>query len=260
MRFGEFGTFGFQAFFTRGTLFFEIFDFAIRVFDTRLDFGDVRFGIGLLLVETFDFGLPLRDVRLEHVDFGIHAFKAATEGVHAVCGLQTFVRKLTGLRTQVIDLIAHDLERFAFTFQKRIQLVHVVFATENGNFFFETSLFFREFLRLLFAAFNFALRLVVRGLEARHGIAQADDIVVQVVEGNRRGLHFAFQIAVSVLVFANGKFLFFNLCLEFGRLRLRRFHFVVHALGRRIQRGQAFLVIFKLVQTDRQIEFAEARI
>ena len=260
MRFGEFRTFGFQAFFARGTLFFEIFDFAIRVFDARLDFGDVCFSIGLLLVEAFDFGLPLRDVRLEHVDFGIHAFKTATERVHAVRRLQAFVRKFTGLRTQVIDLVAHDLERFAFTFQKRIQLVHVVFATENGNFFFEAGLFFGEFLRLLFAAFDFALSLFVRGFQRRNGITQTDDVVVQVVEGNRRGLHFAFQITVGVFVFANGKLLFFNLRLQFSRLRLGRFHFVVHALGRRIQRGQAFLVILKLVQTDRQIKFAEARI
>ena len=181
MRFGEFGTFSFQAFFARGALFFEIFDFAIRVLDARLDFGDVRFGIGLLLVETFNFGLPLRDVRLEHVDFGVHAFEASAEGVHTVCGLQAFVRKFTGLRTQVIDLVAHDLERFAFAFQKRIQLVHVVFATENGNFFFEASLFFGEFLRFLFAAFDFALSLFVRRFKGRHGIAQTHDVVVQVV-------------------------------------------------------------------------------
>ena len=134
-----------------------------------------------MLVETFDFGLPLRDVRLEHVDFGVHAFKAPAEGVHAVCGLQTSIRKFTGLRTQVIDLVAHDLQRFAFTFQKRIQLVHVVFATENGNFFFEASFFFGEFLRLLFAAFDFALSLFVRRFKGCHGIAQTHDVVVQVV-------------------------------------------------------------------------------
>ena len=35
---------------------------------------------------------------------------------------------------------------------------------------------------------------------------------------------------------------------------------MVHALGRRIERGQTFLVILKLVETDGQIQFAEARI
>ena len=164
MRFGEFCAFGFQAFFTRGALFFEILDFAIRVFDARLDFGDARFGFGLLLVEAFNFGLPLRDVRLEHVDFGVHAFETPTEGVHAVRRLQALVRKFTGLRTQIIDLVAHDLQRFAFAFQKRVELVHVVFATENGNLFFEACLFLRKFLNLQFAALNFALSLLVRRL------------------------------------------------------------------------------------------------
>ena len=134
-----------------------------------------------MLVETFNFGLPFCDVRLEHVDFGIHAFKAPAERVHAVRRLQAFVRKFTGLRTQVINLVAHDLERFAFAFQKRIQLVHVVFATENGNFFFEASLFFGEFLRFLFAAFDFALSLFVRRFKGGHGIAQTHNVVVQVI-------------------------------------------------------------------------------
>ena len=244
----------------RASSFFSSCNFCTALVDTPADIVDSRHGLVLLPGDGLQFGIPFFDVAAEPVRFGVHAFKTSLQGIQPVGRLHAFVRKFAGLTTKVIKPVAHHLERFAFAFQQGVHLVNIAIAAEDRILFFQAGLFGFQIGNLVTANLDFAAGLLVHAFQGRDGVAQAHNVVVQVVERDGRVLHLAFQIAEGVFVFANGEFLLVNLRLEFRALRFRGLHLVVHAAARRIERREAFLVVLELVETHGQIKFTQARI
>ena len=207
----QLGLFAFQAFLTRSLLFLENLDFAGSLVDTPADIVDSRHGLVLLPGDGLQFGIPFFEVAAEHVRFGVHAFKTSLQGIQPVGRLHAFVRKFAGLTTKVIKPVAHHLERFAFAFQQGVHLVNIAIAAEDRILFFQAGLFGFQIGNLVTANLDFAASLLVHAFQGRDRVAQAHNVVVQVVERDSRVLHLAFQIAEGVFVFANGEFLLVNL-------------------------------------------------
>ena len=257
-KFGLFRPKRFNAFLANGFLLLEIFNFGAGRIHALLDIFHGTQGIVTLRTECFQFAIPAIKVRLEHVRFGIGTFKAGTERVQRIRRLQALVRKFPRPGAQVIELVAHYLQGFAFTFQDGAHLVHLGIVTERLVFLFETFLLGGKLAHLLFAAFDFVLGLRACGLGRRNGILQTNNVVVQVVEFDGRRLDFAFQFTIGVFVLADIELLFLNLGLQFGRPRLCGLDLVLHTAGRRVQRVEPFPMVLELVDTHREVQFAQA--